>query len=111
VGEHLSVDNMNQAVKQVSEEMNISIPEFTVAGVPYGNFFAHHWFVACNDIVDKRLLCSLLDEKLKRLNDDYAVERTSALKEIFVDVFSEESFMEFMRLKGRLADSINSQGF
>jgi hypothetical protein len=102
VGEHLSVDNMNQAVKQVSEEMNISIPEFTVAGVPYGNFFAHHWFVACNDIVDKRLLCSLLDEKLKRLNDDYAVERTSALKEIFVDVFSEESFMEFMRLKGKI---------
>jgi hypothetical protein len=36
------------------------------------------------------------------LNDDYAVERTSALKEIFVDVFSEESFMEFMRLKGKI---------
>ena len=102
VGEHLSVDNMNQAVKQVSEEMNISIPEFTVAGVPYGNFFAHHWFVACDDAVDKKLLCQRIDEKLKQLNDDYAVERTSALKAVFLDVLSEKIFMEFMRQKGKI---------
>jgi len=55
-GEHLSVDNMNKAVQLACEEMNISIPEFTVAGVPFGNFFAHHWWVACNDAVDKHLL-------------------------------------------------------
>ena len=36
VGEHLSVDNMNKAIEMVSEELNISIPEFTVAGVPHG---------------------------------------------------------------------------
>ena len=42
VGEHLSVDNMNRAVEMVSEELNISIPEFTVTGIPYGNFFAHN---------------------------------------------------------------------
>ena len=41
VGEHLSVDNMNQAIQFVSEDLNISIPEFTVAGVPHGLFFAH----------------------------------------------------------------------
>ena len=43
---------MNQAIKLVSEELNISIGEFTVAGVPYGNFFAHHWFIGTNDHVD-----------------------------------------------------------
>ena len=52
VGEHLSVDNMNKAIEMVSEELNISIPEFTVAGVPYGNFFAHHWYVATDDKVN-----------------------------------------------------------
>ncbi|MBC7587043.1 MAG: GH3 auxin-responsive promoter family protein, partial [Chitinophagaceae bacterium] len=41
VGEHLSVENMNKAIQLVSDEMNISIPEFTVAGEPYQNFFAH----------------------------------------------------------------------
>lgn len=101
-GEHLSVDNMNKAVRQVSEEMNISIPEFTVAGVPFENFFAHHWYVACNDRIDAKLLCHKIDEKLKQLNDDYAVERISALKEVFLDVLSEEDFMEFMRQKGKI---------
>lgn len=101
-GEHLSVDNMNKAVRQVSEEMNISIPEFTVAGVPFENFFAHHWYVVCNDRIDAKLLCHKIDEKLKQLNDDYAVERISALKEVFLDVLSEEDFMEFMRQKGKI---------
>ena len=102
VGEHLSVENMNKAIKLVSEEMNISIPEFAVAGVPFESFFAHHWFIACNDTVDKVVLRQKLDEKIKELNDDYAVERTSALKEVIVDVLPEEDFMEFMRSKGKI---------
>jgi hypothetical protein len=102
VGEHLSVDNMNKAVRLVSEELNISIPEFTVAGVPHGNFFAHHWFIACDDVVDKNLICRRIDETLCELNDDYAVERKSALKEIKLDILGEDDFMEFMRQKGKI---------
>ncbi len=102
VGEHLSVDNMNKAIQLTCEEMNISIPEFTVAGIPYNNFFAHQWYVACDDAVDKHQLKNKIDEKLKELNDDYAVERSSALKEVFVDVLKEEDFMEFMRQKGKI---------
>jgi hypothetical protein len=102
VGEHLSVDNMNKAIQMASEELNICIPEFTVAGIPYENFFAHHWFVACNDCANTEKLRLTIDEKLKELNDDYAVERKSALREVFLDVLSEEKFMEFMRLKGKV---------
>ena len=102
VGEHLSVDNMNKAINLVSEELNISIGEFTVAGVPYGNFFAHHWFIATNDHVNSETLKMMIDAKLKELNDDYEVERRHALKEIFVDVLSEETFMKFMRAKGKV---------
>jgi hypothetical protein len=102
VGEHLSVNNMNKAIQLTCEEMNISIPEFTVAGIPYNNFFAHQWYVACDDAVDKHQLKNKIDEKLKELNDDYAVERSSALKEVFVDVLKEEDFMEFMRQKGKI---------
>jgi hypothetical protein len=102
VGEHLSVDNMNRAVKLASDEMQISIPEFTVAGVPHGNFFAHHWYVACNNKVDANKLCKSIDEKLKVLNDDYAVERKSALKEVRLDVLSEQDFLDFMQLKGKV---------
>src|SRR6476619_830348 len=52
VGEHLSVDNMNKAVEQASRELNISIPEYTVAGLSEGNYFAHQWYVACDDKVE-----------------------------------------------------------
>jgi hypothetical protein len=102
VGEHLSVDNMNKAIEMVSEELNISIPEFTVAGVPHGLFFAHHWYVATDDAVDKEILRVRIDEKLKELNDDYEVERKHALKDVYVTVLSENTFMEFMRSKGKV---------
>jgi hypothetical protein len=102
VGEHLSVDNMNKAVQLASDEMNISIPEFTVAGVPYGLFFAHQWYVASDDHVDEKRLQEKIDEKLKELNDDYAVERNSALKAVFVKVLPEARFIEFMRLRGKV---------
>lgn len=102
VGEHLSVDNMNKAIQLVSEELNIDIGEFTVAGVPFGNFFAHHWYIATDDEIDKEVLKKAIDEKLKELNDDYEVERKHALKEIIITVLSERTFMEFMKSKGKI---------
>jgi hypothetical protein len=102
VGEHLSVDNMNKAISIVSEEMNISIPEYTVAGIPHGTFFAHKWYIACNDECDAELVRKKIDDHLKTLNDDYAVERGSALKEVFLEKLPEEKFMKFMELKGKL---------
>jgi hypothetical protein len=102
VGEHLSVENMNRAVQLVSEELNISIPEYTVVGFPHENFFAHKWYVACDDAVDESLLRDKIDQHLCQLNDDYAVERTSALKEVFLEKLPEEVFMKFMETKGKL---------
>ena len=102
VGEHLSVENMNRAVQMVSEEFNISIPEFAVVGFPYENFFAHKWYIACDDEVDVNLLIKKIDQHLCQLNDDYAVERTSALKEVFIEKLPEEAFLKFMESKGKL---------
>ena len=98
----LMANNMNKAINLVSDELNISIGEFTVAGVPYGSFFAHHWFIATDDKVNSETLKIMIDEKLKELNDDYEVERKHALKEIFVDVLSEDTFMNFMKIKGKV---------
>jgi hypothetical protein len=102
VGEHLSVENMNKAVQLVSEELNISIPEYTVIGFPYGNLFAHKWFVACNDPIDPNLLARKIDEHLCQLNEDYAVERTGALKEVFLEKLPEHVFLQFLAGKGKL---------
>ncbi len=102
VGEHLSVENMNKAVQLVSEDLNISIPEFTVIGFPYQSLFAHKWYVACDDPIDSNVLVKKIDGHLCRLNDDYAVERGSALKEVFLEKLPEDRFLQFMQREGKL---------
>ncbi|MFM2138457.1 MAG: hypothetical protein RJA57_764, partial [Bacteroidota bacterium] len=101
-GEHLSVENMNKAIQLVSDEFNISIPEYTVEGLPHGNFFAHRWYVGTNDKVDPDELRQRIDAHLCQLNDDYATERSSALKEVFLQVLPEQRFLRFMELKNKL---------
>ncbi|GAA4460912.1 GH3 auxin-responsive promoter family protein [Nemorincola caseinilytica] len=101
-GEHLSVDNMNKAIETVSKQMNITIREFTVAGMKYENLFAHQWYIGCDNDVNPVQLRKLLDETLCKLNDDYEVERSSALKEVFVHILPSEAFIGYLQAKGKL---------
>jgi len=101
-GEHLSVDNMTMAVNEISEELNIDIKEFTVVGIPYRGLFAHKWYIGTGAVeIDPNLVSKKLDMALKRLNDDYAVERKAALKEVLVELIPEKVFYDFLRAKGK----------
>jgi len=101
-GEHLSVDNMNKAIELVSNDLNIDVPEFTVAGIPHGTLFAHHWFIGTDDAVDRETFKEKLDSHLKILNDDYAVERSAALRDVYVDVLPVHLFYDWMKSKGKI---------
>jgi hypothetical protein len=101
-GEHLSVENMNKALELACEELNITAKEFTVAGIPHGTLFAHHWYIGSDDKVDKKALRDKIDQHLKELNDDYAVERSAALKEVYVDVLPVKTFYGWMESKGKI---------
>lgn len=100
-GEHLSVDNMNKAIKLVADELNITIKEFTVAGIPYNSLFAHHWYIGTDDDVNAEMIRERLDEKLKVLNDDYAIERNAALKKIFLNTLPVDIFYKWMKVQGK----------
>jgi hypothetical protein len=101
-GEHLSVDNMTRAIKEVSDLMNIDIKEFTVAGIPYQKLFAHKWYIGTDQPVETiEKLKQMLDQTLKTLNDDYAVERKAALKKIFVEVIPSKFFYDWLKMKGK----------
>ncbi|MCU0356745.1 MAG: GH3 auxin-responsive promoter family protein [Cyclobacteriaceae bacterium] len=100
-GEHLSVDNMNKAIEMVSDDLNVAIPEFTVAGIPHGSLFAHHWYVGTESPVDPMVVRDRIDMHLKQLNDDYSVERSAALKEVYVDVLPLHVFYDWMQSKGK----------
>lgn len=101
-GEHLSQDNMNKAIDLVSLELNITIKEFTVAGIPYDTMFAHHWYIGTDDPVDVSLLKRRIDETLKELNDDYRVERIAALKDVIVEVIPSHIFYDYMDSIGKI---------
>jgi hypothetical protein len=101
-GEHLSVDNMNQAIKIIEEELNMDVKEFTVAGIPYDTLFAHQWYIGTDTKVDNQLLATRLDETLKMLNDDYKVERSAALKHIQVKTLPTKVFYQWMESKGKI---------
>ena len=100
-GEHLSIDNMNKAIKLVEEELVIDIKEFTVTGFPNGNTFAHKWYIGCDDLMPEEVIKNNLDEKLKILNDDYRTEREYALKHILLTKVPVTSFYNWLRLNGK----------
>lgn len=101
-GEHLSVDNMTKAVKLTSDKLGAKMNEYTVVGEKYDNLFAHRWYIGCDTAIDVNECKLLLDENLKTLNDDYRVERTSALKEIIVEILPNNWFIEFMEYRGKI---------
>jgi hypothetical protein len=101
-GEHLSVDNMTRAISEISEMLNIDIKEFTVAGIPYKKLFAHKWYIGTDQKVDDvQKLIRLLDETLSKLNDDYAVERKAALRDVLVEVLPSKAFYDWLKSKGK----------
>ncbi len=101
-GEHLSVDNMNKAIDLISNELGITVKEFTVAGVSHGSLFAHHWYIGSDQNVDAVEIKRLIDAKLSKVNDDYAIERKHALKDIFVTMLPNEAFYGWMETKGKM---------
>jgi hypothetical protein len=101
-GEHTSVDNMNNAIRLLEDELNLGIKEFTVAGIPYENLFAHHWFIGTEKKTDTEVVKLKLDSYLKNLNDDYRTERGQALKEIIVELIPNTFFYDFLRQQGKV---------
>ena len=100
-GEHLSVENMNQAIEMCSEKFKTSIREFCVSGIPHSKMFAHHWYVGCDEKINNEEFRVALDNNLKKVNDDYAVERIAALNEVIVDVIPTSLFYKWMELHGK----------
>jgi len=104
-GEHLSVGNMNDAISQLNKEMNLNIKEFTVFGGPVENYFSHTWWIGTDNPGDGTNIKDRLDSILCSLNDDYKTERTAALKEIKVNLISNDLFYKWMKINNKLGGS------
>ncbi len=100
-GEHLSVENMNNAIEAVSDELNIKVKEFAVAGVNYNRDYGHHWFISVDGNVDKETLKQRLDAHLCKVNDDYCTERKHVLKGLYLDIVPNDLFLGWLKHQGK----------
>jgi hypothetical protein len=95
VGSQLSVNKMNDAVKELEKEFQITIPEFTVAAVQKEGDYIHRWYLGAEGEADGKQLAAALDEKLKGANKNYAVARKKALKGVEVVTVAPSVFHEW----------------
>ncbi len=100
-GEHMSVENMNMAIKMTEDQLNIEIREFAVAGVKRDSMFAHKWFIGTDSQVEPDQIRKCIDETLKILNDDYRVERIAAIRDVIIETHSPAVFYHWMKLRGK----------
>jgi hypothetical protein len=100
-GEHLSIENLNDAISHVSTELKIDIREFTVSGVPFENLFAHKWYIGTDDIACATEIKQLLDQKLKILNTDYRIKRSVTLKDVMVEILPVSVFYQWHKETGK----------
>jgi hypothetical protein len=85
----------------LQEEFNISVREFTVTGFRHGNMFAHRWYLGTDDPLDAKIAAIKIDEYLCQLNDDYMVERTEAITDVFLEVLPTQVFYDYMKKLGK----------
>ena len=93
-GEHLSLDNINQAIRSVALENQIEISEFCI--YPDNEDQRHHWFLGSATAIPGEELIQQIDKKLCEFNDDYASVRKYTLKDPAVEVYRPEVFYDFM---------------
>jgi phenylacetate-coenzyme A ligase PaaK-like adenylate-forming protein len=78
-GEHLSLDNINQALNMINTPKRLLEPEFTIFVDKTQQL--HHWFVELVDeSTNPEAILVALDKQLSALNDDYYSARKYNLK-------------------------------
>lgn len=98
-GEHLSVENMQDALIITGKKLNTSIAEFTVYGEKIEDNILHHWYIGTNSPIDVQTLSSTLDEALCDINDDYAAVRKRTLNAPLVIKVAEDTFSRYLSEK------------
>jgi hypothetical protein len=100
VGEHLSLDNIQEALSGVGKDVALEFEEYCVFSDTVNQ--RHVWTLGVNSTVDSELIKTKLDEKLKLLNDDYASVRKYNLGEPVLQCIPTSYFYEYMEKLGKL---------
>ncbi|MBS3737612.1 GH3 family domain-containing protein [Mesohalobacter halotolerans] len=96
VGSQLSVNKMDDAMRELEQQFNTEIREYTIAAVKdeHGDFY-HHWYLGTMLNRKPIEVAQALDDSLKNANKNYKVARTKALKGVKVDMINPELFYDW----------------
>jgi phenylacetate-coenzyme A ligase PaaK-like adenylate-forming protein len=95
-GEHLSLDNINQALTRINVPHRLIEPEFTIFVNKEQQL--HHWFIEPVDPhVSPEELMQVIDRELSSLNDDYYSARKYNLKDPKITCLPKGSIYRYMK--------------
>jgi phenylacetate-coenzyme A ligase PaaK-like adenylate-forming protein len=95
-GEHLSLDNINQALTRLNTPNRLIEPEFTIFVDKEQQL--HHWFVELvDDNEDRGELIKKIDRELSLLNDDYYSARKYNLKDPILTCIPKGTIYAYMK--------------
>jgi phenylacetate-coenzyme A ligase PaaK-like adenylate-forming protein len=100
VGEHLSMDNIQEAIISVEKTLEVEFEEYCV--FPDTEKQNHNWTLGVNQAIDFEKLNEMLDQKLAEKNDDYASARKYSLAKPTMNCVPTSYFYEFMEKLGKL---------
>ncbi len=94
VGSQLSVHKMNAGIQALEAHFECSIQEFTVAAVKReeDEEYIHKWYLGSDDDIDPQEAAKKLDEVLQKMNKNYKVARSKALKDVVAKVVPTDMF-------------------
>jgi len=107
-GEHLSLENINEGLLQLSLWSGITLGECTVMGLSHEGVYGHQWYLSVDESVlesaqsRKTELVQHLDQILQEINDDYAVERQHALQRMELEIVPTRLPLEWMTSMGKV---------
>lgn len=93
-GEHLSLDNINQALVQVSKLNGLSLSEYTIYADELNQ--QHCWFIGCDDVHANPNLITEIDQQLQLLNDDYAYVRKHSMPAPSLKLLPTQIFYDYL---------------
>lgn len=98
VGSQLSEEKLDKAILTVSEDISISINEYSVAAMKnQDGEYIHQWVIVTeSNEIDENQLKEELDKQLKEANKNYGVARQKALKDVQVSVVDKENYYQYL---------------
>lgn len=99
-GEHLSLDNINQALKEVSTQHKLSFSEYTIHANEEG--LQHCWYIGCDEQKADEKIISEIDAALQAINDDYAYVRKHSMPMPSLQLLPTKVFYTYLESIGKL---------